>query len=181
MRQYILRWVATFLAFPIGGQLSVWAVGAVNNLSAAIIAGMLVGITIGVIQYTALKTHAITPHWIWASTIGMTIGSAVGYLLVGSEITVGALILKGLISGLIVGSMQVTSQQVAIKAALIWSVTTGLAWAVAWYITAHVIVDIESKYAIFGSSGALVATIFQSFFITTCFNTTSHTKEVTHV
>jgi len=34
-----------------------------------------------------------------------------------------------------------------------------LAWALAWFITSKVIVDPEAQYQIFGSSGALVATL----------------------
>lgn len=34
-----------------------------------------------------------------------------------------------------------------------------VAWALAWFITSKVIVDPESQYQIFGSSGALVATV----------------------
>ena len=38
-----------------------------------------------------------------------------------------------------------------------------VAWALAWFITSKVIVDPEAQYQIFGSSGALVATVGLGF------------------
>jgi hypothetical protein len=40
-----------------------------------------------------------------------------------------------------------------------------LAWGVAWFISANVILDPESGYAVFGSTGALVATVFLGLFL----------------
>ena len=42
---------------------------------------------------------------------------------------------------------------------------TPATWALAWFISASVIVDAESSYAIFGSTGAIAATTLLSFAI----------------
>jgi len=38
-----------------------------------------------------------------------------------------------------------------------------VAWGIAWFITSKVIVDPEAQYQIFGSSGALIATVGLGF------------------
>lgn len=168
VRSIMFRWIPTLLAFPIGGQFVVWTLGGVDTFVESSIAGMIVGITVGFFQFHALKTIAITPRWIWASMLGMTIGSMMSYLIEGTSTDITALVLKGFLSGFVVGFAQIISQRKLVHQIVLWSVLTSVAWAIGWFITANVIVDAASNYAIFGSSGALVATILLSFVINVC-------------
>ena len=66
---------------------------------------------------------------------------------------------SGVVAGLLVGVVQSLSQSREIKFVLLWTISTAVAWSLAWFITSKVIVDPEAQYHVYGSSGALLTTL----------------------
>ncbi len=159
----MIRWVPTLLAFPIGGALAKIAFGGASNLGKSVGGGLIVGVTVGLIQFIALKKFGITTAWIAATAIAMVIAAVINFFAFSFKFDSASLTGSGLIAGLLVGVAQAFSQSRDPKFALVWSLSTMVAWALAWFITSKVIVDPEAQYQIFGSSGALVATVGLGF------------------
>ena len=163
MTELLIRWVPTLLAFPIGGALAKLAFGGASNLGKSVGGGLIVGITVGLIQFVALKKFGINTSWIAATAIAMVLAAVINSYAFSFKFDSASLTGSGLVAGLIVGIAQSLSQTRDIKFILVWSFSTMVAWALAWFITSKVIVDPEAQYQIFGSSGALVATVGLGF------------------
>jgi hypothetical protein len=157
--ELFIRWVPTLLAFPIGGAIAKIAFGGASSLGKSVGGGLIVGITVGLIQFLALKKYGITTSWITATAIATVIAAVINSFAFSFKFDSAALTGSGLIAGLLVGISQALSQSRDVKFALVWSISTAIAWSLAWFITSKVIVDPEAQYQIFGSSGALVATV----------------------
>ncbi|MCU1517427.1 MAG: hypothetical protein JWQ75_2148 [Pseudarthrobacter sp.] len=153
-----LRWIPSFLGFPLGGWLAFLLVGSANNPLAAGVAGAIAGTLIGAGQWLALRP-AVSWQWIAASAVGMGAGSALAAAVTGSGTSMGPLSLAGLIAGAAVGLGQGLVIRLGWLAAALWTVTVGASWALGWTVTANVIVDADSGYVAFGSSGALAVTL----------------------
>jgi hypothetical protein len=156
--QWLLRWMPTFFAFPIGGLLVSMAIGPVGSPVAGAAAGALAGAVIGTGQWLALRTRGVTAWWIAATAGAMAVGTAVAVAVTGSATTTAALVVAGFVAGGVVGLVQGGALRSGAATTAAWALTVAVAWAVAWFVSAHVIVDPESGYVIFGSSGALLAT-----------------------
>ncbi|VXB20771.1 conserved membrane hypothetical protein [Arthrobacter sp. 9AX] len=152
-----LRWIFSFVGFPLGGWVAFLLVGSANSPLAAAAAGAIAGTAIGAAQWLALRP-AVSPAWIAAGTGGMGLGSAAAALTTGSTTTVPGLALTGAIAGAAVGLGQGMVFRRGWRVAALWAVTVSGAWALGWVVTANVIVDADSGYVCFGSSGALVVT-----------------------
>jgi hypothetical protein len=163
--ELMIRWVPTLLAFPIGGALAKLAFGGASNLGKSVGGGLIVGITVGVIQFIALKKYGISTSWVVATAFAMVIAAIINSYAFSFKFDTAALVGSGLVAGLLVGIAQSLSQTRDIKFVLVWSFSTMVAWALAWFITSKVIVDPEAQYQIFGSSGALVATVGLGFIL----------------
>jgi hypothetical protein len=163
MTELMIRWVPTLLAFPVGGAIAKIAFGGASNLGKSIGGGVIVGITVGLIQFIALKKYGITTSWITATAIATVIAAVINSYAFSFKFDSASLTGSGLIAGLLVGIAQALSQSRDVKFALVWSISTAIAWSLAWFITSKVIVDPEAQYQIFGSSGALVATVGLGF------------------
>jgi len=159
MTELLIRWVPTLLAFPIGGALAKLAFGGASNLGKSVGGGLIVGITVGLIQFVALKKFGINTSWIAATAIATVLAAVINSYAFSFKFDSASLTGSGLVAGLIVGIAQSLSQTRDIKFILVWSISTMVAWAIAWLITSKVIVDPEAQYQIFGSSGALIATV----------------------
>jgi hypothetical protein len=161
MRTYdlLIRWIPTLLAFPIGGGLSKLIFGGASTFSKSVGGGVIVGLIVGLLQFLALNKFGITKSWIAATAIATTIAAIFNSLAFNFKFDTVSLTGSGLIAGLLVGISQALSQSRDIKFAFIWSISMAIAWSLAWFITSKVIVDPEAQYQIFGSSGALVATV----------------------
>ena len=85
-RRFWLFWVLAFLSFPIAGLLAI-VVGPVITPLRAIIAGAIAGATLGLIQWLILKSRLplLSSWWVVATSVGMSVGLAVGTALLGSE------------------------------------------------------------------------------------------------
>jgi hypothetical protein len=161
--ELMLRWVPTLLAFPIGGAIAKIAFGSASTTMKSVGGGLIVGLTVGLIQYSALKKYGVSTSWIAATAIATTLAALINSYAFSFKFDSASLTSSGLVSGLLVGLAQALSQSRDTKFALVWSLSTMVAWALAWFITSKVIVDPEAQYQIFGSSGALVATVGLSF------------------
>jgi len=161
--ELLIRWVPTLLAFPIGGAIAKIAFGGASNLGKSVGGGLIVGITVGLIQFLALKKYGISTSWIAATTIAMVLAAAINSFAFSFKFDTASLTGSGLVAGLLVGIAQSISQSRDLKFAFVWSISTMVAWAIAWFITSKVIVDPEAQYQIFGSSGALIATVGLGF------------------
>ncbi len=163
LKRLALRFIPSLLAFPIGGEIASLTIGSIRTNVDALFGGAIVGLVLGVIQYLALRPFNINRLWIASSTVGLTLGSLIAAMFTGLETESSSLALQGLIAGLLVGLAQALSQKRSFADITLWAISVGSTWSIAWFITSNVIVDVEYGYAIFGSSGALVATTILLF------------------
>lgn len=172
-----LRWAPTILGFPLGGWLAMQLVGSVTNPVTAALAGAVAGAVLGAAQWIALGRRA---DWLWlaASILGMAAGAAFAAVVTGAATTTPALIVTGLVTGAVVGASQGTSLRRGWRISAVWAATVGLAWAAGWAITANVIVDIESGFATFGLSGALLVTIITGLVLRRILGPVAHAAPV---
>jgi hypothetical protein len=159
MTELMIRWIPTLLAFPLGGAIAKIAFGGTSNLGKSVGGGLIVGVTVGLIQFLALKKYGITTSWITATAIATVIAAVINSYAFSFKFDSASLTGSGMVAGLLVGAAQALSQSRDLKFALVWTFSTAIAWTLAWFITSKVIVDPEAQYQIFGSSGALVATV----------------------
>ncbi len=80
-------------------------------------------------------------------------------VVTGTSTTTAALTVTGAVTGAAVGLAQSNALRRGVGARTAWVAVVALAWGAAWWTTAHVIVDAERGWAVFGSSGALLATV----------------------
>ena len=158
LKRVALRFIPSLLAFPIGGEIVSLTIGSIRTTTDALFGGAIVGLVVGVIQYAALRPFNINRLWIASSAAGLSIGSIIAAMVTGLKTESSSLALQGLVAGLFIGLAQALSQKRSFAAITFWAISVGSTWSVAWFITSKVIVDVEYGYAIFGSSGALVAT-----------------------
>lgn len=168
--QLLLRWIPTFLAFPLGGLLATLAFGPIRDPLAAAVSGANVGLLLGLAQWWALKPLRLTFDWVWTTALALMISSPIAWALIDFSTTVGDLTIWGLITGSIVGLAQAASQRNPLHVNLMWAGLVGIAWGGAWFISSNVIVDADANYAIFGSTGAIVATSVLAFFVNALLN-----------
>jgi hypothetical protein len=162
----LMRWLPTFLAFPAGGLLAMGAVGSIHDPLAAAAGGVLAGAVIGAAQAVALR--ADVARWTGATAAAMAAGSALAAAVTGGGTELGDLVVTGLIAGATVGAAQgallgdlvAPARRRPRLVAPAWAVVTAASWGIAWFVTWNVVgVNADQGFAVFGSSGALVATI----------------------
>jgi hypothetical protein len=156
---FLVRWLPTVIAFPIGGELAILTVGSLDGPLTAALGGLLAGAVIGAIQWLALRSRGIGPRWAVAPALGMAVGSALAAILNGAATTTPALVLAGLVTGAFVGAAQATRLGRGRRTAAAWTTLVSLTWGAGWLVTANVIVDTERGYYVFGLSGAALVTM----------------------
>lgn len=154
-----LRWLPTFLAFPLGGLAAITVVGPTATPAAGLASGAILGAVVGGAQWLALRSSGVGRAWWGATTIAVAVATALAVLVIGSGTATGELVLRGAVTGLAVGASQASVLRATWPRGLAWTAVTAVAWAGAWLITLQVIVDPERGYVGFGASGALAATI----------------------
>lgn len=159
MSEILLRWIPTFLAFPIGGLLAKLILGSANSVMKSVGGGLVVGIVVGLFQFYALKKYGVSTSWVIATAIAVTVAALINSYAFSFKFDTTSLVGSGLVAGLLVGLGQALSQTKEAKFILLWTVCTTIAWSIAWFITSKVIVDPEAQYHVYGSSGALLTTI----------------------
>ena len=159
MTDILIRWTPTFLAFPIGGLLAKLIFGSASSVARSIGGGLIVGLVVGLIQYLSLKKYGISTSWVVATAIAATMAALINSYAFSFEFDSASLAGSGMVAGLLIGISQSLSQTRDFKFVTIWTISTAIAWSLAWFITSKVIVDPEAQYHVFGSSGALLTTI----------------------
>ena len=164
LRRTILLWMATFLGYPAAGLVAGWLFGRVDGILPALIGGGLTGAVIAAAQWWLLRRFGVSgTGWIGAGAVGMAVGLALGSAVVGYSSSIGALAVQGAVCGLTFGIAQApVLWRRAGTRALLWPVLLGLAWCAGWATTTAIGVDVQAGYTVFGSSGAIVATILTS-------------------
>lgn len=159
LTEILIRWTPTFLAFPIGGLIAKLIFGSASTLAKSVGGGLIIGLVVGLVQYFSLKKYGISVSWVVATTISIAVAALINSYAFSFKFDSVSLAGSGLITGLLLGISQSVSQTRDPKFNTIWAISTAIAWSLAWFITSKVIVDPEAQYHVFGSSGALVATI----------------------
>ena len=95
-------------------------------------------------------------EWIIATTAGLAVGLALGSAAVGYGTSLGDLVVQGAICGLALGSAQALVLRG--RAAYLWAPALSALWALGWAISTSIGVDVETQWAVFGASGAVVVT-----------------------
>jgi hypothetical protein len=90
---------------------------------------------------------------------GLALGLGVGVAIFDYGTSVGDLAVLGAASGLGVGAAQWLILRDHIGAGVLWIVGIAALWALGWTITTSIGVDVESKWAVFGASGAITVTV----------------------
>jgi len=152
-----LRWLPTFLGFPLGGFAAELIAGPVDGLGPAVLAGAITGAAIGAVQAWGMAPNGPPARqWIAATTAGLGVGLALGSAAVGYGTGLGDLVVQGAICGLAIGAAQALTLRG--RAALLWAPALSALWALGWAVTTSIGVDVDTQWAVFGSSGALVVT-----------------------
>jgi hypothetical protein len=153
-----LRWLPTFLGFPLGGLAAKLAVGPIDGVVPAVAGGAITGAMLGAVQsWGVAPSGPPARQWIAATTAGMTIGLPVAAAAVDYGTSLGDLAVQGAICGLAVGAAQ--AALLPARIGRIWVPALSALWALGWAITTSIGVDVETRYTVFGSSGAVVVTI----------------------
>jgi hypothetical protein len=153
------RWLPTFLGFPIGGYIATQIVGPLNDPVSAAAGGLLAGAIIGGAQWLALRSRGMKRRWVGYTSAAMAAGSALGATITGAGTEVADVMLWGLVTGAAVGAVQSALLARRPRVSVAWTAVTAAGWSLGWLVTSQVIADIERGHHVFGSSGALVATV----------------------
>ena len=153
------RWIPTFLAFPLGGLIAIETVGGADAPLSAAVGGLVVGAVVGGAQWLALRATGTSRRWIGRTAAATATGAALAAVVTGSGTGTAELVLSGLITGAPVGAAQGPLLGRGARVAAAWTALTGAAWALGWLITSQVIVDADRHHHVFGSTGALAATV----------------------
>jgi hypothetical protein len=153
------RWLPTFLAFPIAGWIAIETIGSSEEPLPAVLGGLAVGAAIGAAQWLALRGAGVTHRWMGRTAVATAAGAALAAVVTGSGTDVPDLVVTGLIAGAAVGAAQGPLLRRGARVTAAWAATTSAAWGLGWLVTSQVIVDAERGFHMFGSSGALAATV----------------------
>lgn len=155
----VLRWLPTFLAFPTAGLLTISTIGPLRSPAAGLVGGAVAGAVLGGAQWLALRTSGVTRAWWLATVVGAALGTAIGVAVTGAGTSTSDLVLRGLVTGAVLGLAQAAAVRRPLARVATWSAVTAVAWGLGWLVTANVIVDADRGFVVFGASGALLATI----------------------
>jgi hypothetical protein len=151
-----VRWVATFVGFPLAGVAARAAAGDIDAAGAAIVGGLAGGAVLGAVQAAVGGIErGDRVRWVAATATGFAVGLTVGAVAVGYRTDTAGLVVMGACSGAAVGAAQALAVPMRVIDRVLWAAATPALWAGGWLITSQVIVDADRHHAMFGSSGAL--------------------------
>jgi hypothetical protein len=160
-KQQAVRWLPSFVGFPIGGLLAHLIVGPIDGIAAALGGGAISGIILGAAQAWGLGwtgTHA--RRWTIATGLGFAGGMAIGAGAVGYGTTMGDFALQGALCGLVVGAAQAVVLRLQFgRAAALWAPALSALWTLGWVISTAIGVDVDRQWTVFGASGAITVTV----------------------
>jgi hypothetical protein len=150
-------WGAAFLGFPIAGAVATPLVGPVESVGAALIAGAVAGAVIGAAQWLVLRRRLpLSALWVPATAGGMSLGMALGQVLLGHDTTMQPLLLRGLVVGAAIGAAQGALLRGVLPTPTLWATVVTLGWPLGWAVSAAIGLDLTWNWAVFGASGALI-------------------------
>ena len=97
--------------------------------------------------------------WIALTAVGLAVGLGVGVAIFDYGTSISDLAVLGAVSGLGVGAAQWLVLRDHVGASFLWVFGIAALWALGWTITTSIGVDVESKWANFGASGAITVTV----------------------
>ena len=151
-----LFWALAFLGFPMGGLLTTIIVGPVTTTARAALAGAITGAIVGLVQWFVLQSRLPLPiWWVIATSVGMSFGLGLGVALLGSEMSGNDLLWRAAMTGLCIGIAQWIVLRPILPQSAIWMAMIALGWVVGWFITRNAGIDLNPKWSVFGSTGAL--------------------------
>lgn len=154
--QFWAGWGLAFLGFPLGGLAATALVGGVTTPSEGVIGGVATGAVIGLAQWLVLRRRlTLTPWWIAATAAGMSVGLALGIVLLGTGTAGITLPLRGLLTGAGIGIAQFALLRGSTARAFVWPLVVACGWAIGWLVTRAIGVDLTFDWSVFGSAGAL--------------------------
>ena len=152
-----LRWLVSFAGFPLGGLLVMPLT--IDGVWSALVGGVLAGAVLGALQWACGRPLGLPRSWVAATSVGMGLGSGLAAVVVGTSPELSRLVAFGAVAGAVVGTAQalaLTRRPVLVAG---WAAVVAGAWAAGWAVTTSIGVDVEHGYVVFGSSGAVVATL----------------------
>lgn len=165
-------WCASFVGFPVGGVIAEAIIGPIDEIWSAVAAGAVAGSAIGAAQWLALRVSGYEAAasglfvrwtgllaWTALTGAGLALGLGLGVAIFDYGTSVGDLAILGAVSGLGVGAAQWLLLRDHLGAGFLWIPGLAVLWALGWTITTSIGVDVESKWAVFGASGALTVTV----------------------
>jgi len=155
------RWVGSFIGFPLGGLAASVIVGPVNSGLTAIAGGLLTGAVLGAAQAVGLGLSGTAAlRWIAATSVGLGTGLGIGATAVGFATSVQDLLVQGAISGLLVGIAQAVLLRKSLGSlALSWPPAVAAFWALGWFMTTSIGVQVDQQWTVFGAAGAITVTV----------------------
>jgi hypothetical protein len=152
------RWIPTFLAFPVGGELAILTVGSLDDPASAAAGGLLAGAVIGGAQWLALRANGFDVRWAMYTTAAFVVGAVLSALATGAGTDLEEVMLAGLITGAAVGAAQSTLLDRGARVAMAWTSVTAASWPIGW-LASSAIVDLERGFYVFGASGSIIVTL----------------------
>lgn len=160
-RSLLVRWMPTFLGFPVGGTLAMLLTGPVNAPIPALLGGLVAGAAIGGTQWLALRDRLPdATWWIPATALAHAIGLAAGSTMVGYQTGIAQLAIQGAVTGLALGIAQGWVLRRSLPGWPWWTLAMPVLWALGWVITTAAHVQVVQQFTNFGSLGALAFTLF---------------------
>ena len=157
----VARWMISFAGFPLGGLAAILLTGPVDSTASAIAGGLVTGLVLGTVQAWAMRAdRRLVAAWALLTAGGLAVGLTVGASLVGFSTDLGDLVVQGAISGLAVGLAQTIALLPRIgRVALLWPLYLAGVWAAGWAVTTVIGIQVDDRFAVFGSSGALTVAL----------------------
>jgi hypothetical protein len=152
-----LVWIAGFLAFPVGGWIATLVVGPLDSTGAALLGGAITGTVIGTGQALSSSRRIDGRRWIPVTAIGMSLGLALGSMVVGYRTSLADLAVMGALTGLVLGVAQTYALPAHTVTRWLWAAATPVTWTMGWIISTLVITTaVGAQFFVFGASGAVI-------------------------
>jgi hypothetical protein len=161
-----LRWLPTFLGFPVGGLIAMAVPGPVTSLTNGLIGGAVAGAVLGAAQWLALRGRlSKIEWWIPATAIGQAVGLATGAALVGYRTGLQDLAIQGAITGIGVGVLQALVLRPHVATWFWWAIAMPPLWALGWIVTTLGGVQVDQHFTNFGALGAITFAVLSGLLL----------------
>jgi hypothetical protein len=161
-----LRWLPTFLGFPVGGLIAMAVPGPVTSLTNGLIGGAVAGAVLGAAQWLALRGRlSKVEWWIPATAVGQAVGLAAGAALVGYRTGLQDLAIQGAITGIGVGILQALVLRPHVATWFWWAIAMPPLWALGWIVTTLGGVQVDQHFTNFGAYGAITFAVLSGLLL----------------